>query len=95
MKQEVEINLTPEQLAELFIRWRNDEQGEFINLIGKHFKASNFNSEGQVCSIAEEIKKDGKDFVYTLANFIKAQKFSSQSKHFDMLINYYPCDGLY
>ena len=94
IKKEVEINLTANDLAEQFISWGDDQQGEFINLIGKHFKESDFNAELQVCYMSNRINKDGKYFIYTLANFVKVQKFTDKSKHFDMLLNSYNSGGL-
>ncbi len=95
MKTEIEITLTPDQLAEMFIHWFSDEQAAFFNLVGKHFKQSDFDSEGQCCSATRDINRDGKDFIYTMANFIQAKNFSYKNPHFNMLINKYPCDGLY
>ena len=94
MKQEIEIALTPDQLAEIFIHWGNDEQAEFINLIGEHFKKADFNAELQCCYMSDDIEKLGKDFIYTLANFLKVQKFTSKSPHYDRLINTYAGDTL-
>jgi hypothetical protein len=94
MKTEIEIDVKSEQLAELFINWDNAEQAMFINLIGEHFKMADFDAEGQCCSITKEITKLGKDFIYTLANFLKVQKVSWRSGHYDMLINMYDGDTL-
>jgi len=95
MKKEIEINLTSNQLAEIFINWGNDEQARFINLIGEHFKQADFNAELQCCYISDEITKYGKNFIYTLANFLKVQKFKDSSPRFEMLINTYEDnDGL-
>ncbi|MCP4648837.1 MAG: hypothetical protein GY853_01975 [PVC group bacterium] len=85
MKVETEIKLTPDILAKIFINWGDDEQALFINLVGKHFKESDFDAELQCCYISEHIKKEGKDFIYTLANFVKVQKFDTGSPHFNML----------
>jgi len=89
MKTTTEINLTPNQLAECFINWGSDEQGKFINLIGKHFKECDFNSNLQICYMSDHIDKYGKDFLYTISNFVKVQKFDSTSKHFNHLIESY------
>ncbi len=89
MKTEIDINLTPDLLAKMYIGWGNDEQAEFINLIGKHFKKADFDSEYQCCHVADHINKDGKDFLYTLSNFVKVQKFETSSPHFHMLATTY------
>ena len=88
------IELTPDDLAEMYIGWGDDEQAEFINLIGKSFKEADFNAELQCCYMAGRITKPGKDFIYTLANFIRVQKFTDKSPHFDRLINTFETDGL-
>ena len=94
MKQEIEINLSPDELAEMFIGWGDDDQAEFFNLIGKHFKQADFDAELQCCYMSDRIDKNGKDLIYTLANFIKVQKFTDKSPHFDRLINTYEHDTL-
>jgi hypothetical protein len=73
MKTEIEIDVTPAQLAEMFIHWGNDDQAKFINLVGEHFKKADFDAEMQCCYIAEFITKPGKDFLFTLANFVKVR----------------------
>ncbi|GAH07671.1 unnamed protein product, partial [marine sediment metagenome] len=45
MKTEIDINLTPEQLAEMFIHWNDEKQASFINSIGLSFKRSDFDGE--------------------------------------------------
>lgn len=92
--KEVEIDLTADDLAEIFISWGDDYQGAFINLIAEHFKKADFDAEMQCCYIASMINKDGKDFIYTLANFLKVEKFDYKSKKFDRLINTYPGESL-
>ena len=94
MKIKVDIKLTADQLAEVFVHSGSDEQAKFINLIGEHFKKSEFPAELQCCYMVDDINKSGKDFIYTLANFLKVQKFSDKSKHYDGLINTYDGDGL-
>ena len=94
MKKEIDINLTPGQLAEMFINWGSDDQGKFINLIAESFKEADFNAEMQCLSITDEITKSGKDFIYTLANFLKAKKFKDSSPHFERLINTYDGETL-
>lgn len=94
MKQEIEVNLTPDELAEMFIGWGDTDQAEFLNLIGKHFKKADFDSEFQCCLLSDHIDKDGKDLIYTLANFLKVQKFTDKSPHYDRLINTYDGDTL-
>ena len=88
------IKITPEQLAEVFISWGDDEQAEFINLIGQSFKKADFDAELQCCYMSDRITKHGKDFIYTLANFLKVQKFTDKSPHFDRLINTFEHDTL-
>jgi hypothetical protein len=94
MKTEIEINLTPEQLAASFIHWSSDEQANFINLIGKQFKLCDFSAEEQCCWLANDINKDGKDFIFTVANFLKCIGLPSSSPKIDTLINSYDTDGL-
>ena len=60
MKTEIDVNLTSDQLAEMFICWGDDEQARFINLIGEHFKKADFNAELQCCCLANGINKLGK-----------------------------------
>jgi len=76
MKVNIEIDLTPDDLANLFIECSSDEQGEFLNSVGKHFKRSDFDAELQHLIITDEINEDGKHFIYTLANFLKMQRIS-------------------
>jgi len=94
IKKEVKTKLTPDDLAEIFISWGDDEQGEFINLIGKHFKEADFDAELQCCYVSDRINKLGRDFIYTMANFIKTQKFKDTSPHYNRLINTYDEDTL-
>ena len=94
MKKTIEMDLTPDELAEIFINWGDDQQAEFINLIGKHFKEADFDAELQCCYVSYRITKLGKDFIYTLANFLRVQKFTDKSKHYDMLINTFDHDTL-
>ena len=93
-KIEVELDLTPDQLAEAFISWGDDEQSEFLNLIGTHFKQADFNAEMQCCILADRINKDGRDFIYTIANFVKVRGISCGSPKEGTLINSYECDGV-
>ena len=95
MKIEIEPNITHDQLATIFINWGSDEQANFLNIIGRQFKNADWNAEGQCCWIADDINKDGKDFLYTMSNFVKVQKFTMYSKHFGHLINTYETDGLH
>ena len=88
-EMKIEVDLSPDDLAETFINWSDDEQGEFFNLVGKHFKESDFNSEMQVCALSDHIKKDGRDFIYTLANFIKVRFNPGNREKYNMLIDYY------
>lgn len=94
MKTEIEVYLTPDDLAETFINLGSDEQANFLNLIGAHFKKADFNAEGQCCYIADDVNKDGRDFIYTVANFVKARGVSCGSPKEIVLLNYYDCDGL-
>ena len=94
MKTEIEINLTPDQLAEAFIHWGSDKQAEFINLIGLHFKRADFDAESQCCYLAKDIDKDGRDFIYTVSNFVKVRGLPTGSPKERHLINYYPGDSL-
>jgi len=87
IEKKVAISLTASDLADVFISWGDDEQGTFINLIGEHFKKADFDAELQCCHMAERINKFGRDFIYTLANFIKVQKFTDKSPHYNRLIN--------
>lgn len=91
----VEIDLTSDQIAEAFISMGSDEQAKFLNLIGKHFKAANFHAETQCLYLSEEIDKDGRDFIYTVANFLKARGIPCGAPKESALLNSYPCDGLY
>ena len=94
MKTEIEIDLTPNQLAELFVQWGSDEQANLLNLIGEHFKKADFNSERQCCYLADDINKDGRDFLYTVANFVKVRGIPTGSPKENTLINSYDCDSL-
>lgn len=90
----IKVVLTPYQLAEIYIGWCDNEQAEFINLIGQHFKSAKFDAELQCCYLSDHIDKNGKDFIYTLANFIKVQKLPSNSPKINILINSYNGDSL-
>ncbi len=94
MKTEVEIDLTPDQLAEAFVNCGSDKQGRFLNLTGKYFRASGFNAEMQCRGIADYIEKDGRDFIYTVANFLKVRGIPCGSPKEDTLINSYDTKGL-
>jgi hypothetical protein len=76
----IENDITPQQLAAAFVNGGSDEQAEFFNLIGKCFKEAEFDAELQCCYIADDINKDGKDFLFTLSNFLKARGIGSDSK---------------
>jgi len=91
----VEIDLTPDQIAEFFISMESYEQSRFLNMIGKHFKDAHFDAEYQCLWLAKEIDKDGRDFIYTVANFLKARGISFGAPKEKALLNSYPCDGLY
>jgi len=94
MKTEVDIDLTASELAEMFIGWDDYKQARFLNLVGEHFKQADFDAELQCCFISKHITKWGKDFFYTMTNFLKVQKFSDKSGHYDMLINTCEHDSL-
>jgi hypothetical protein len=94
MIKKVKITMTPDELAEMFIFWDNHKQAKFINLIGQHFKSADFPAELQCCYISQHITKLGRDFIYTLANFLRVQKFTDKSPHYDRLINTYDHDSL-
>jgi hypothetical protein len=87
MKTEIDIDLSIDELAEMFIEWDDIKQADFINKIGEHFKQADFDAELQCCYISKYITKLGKDFIYTMTNFLKVQKFTDKSGHYDMLIN--------
>jgi len=93
-KKEIEINTSPKDLAGVFINWGSDEQANFINLVGELFKKADFNAELQCCYVSDNITKFGRDFIYTMANFIKVKKFKDTSPHFNRLINTYDGDTL-
>lgn len=93
-KKEISINLSAQTLADVFINWDSKKQSDFINLVGLSFKRADFDAELQCCYISDEITKFGKDFIYTLANFVKATKFLDSSPHFDRLITTYKHDTL-
>lgn len=93
MKANVEIDITPDMLAKVFVEWGNDEQGKFFNLVGKYFKSSDFDSEMQCSYMADEINKDGKDFIYTVANFLKVRGMIDSPK-FGVLVNTYDGDSI-
>ena len=94
LKKEIEVKLSANDLAEVFIHWDDHKQAEFINLVGLAFKRADFDAELQCCYISDQITKFGKDFIYTMANFIKVQKFTDKSPHFDRLINTFEHDTL-
>jgi hypothetical protein len=94
MKIETNIDLSIDKLAEMFISWDDQKQAGFINLVGKHFKQADFNAELQCCYISDHITKLGKDFIYTMTNFLKVQKFTDKSKKYDGLINTCKHDSL-
>ena len=89
----ITVKLTAHQLAEIFITWGSREQGEFLSLVGAAFKSAPWDAESQCYFISHDIGKDGKDFVLTLANFIKAKGIKNDSK-VGVLLNSYGCDNL-
>jgi len=64
-----------------------DMYGSFEDL-GKAFKESGFNYEMQYCYIVDSIDKDGKDFIFAVANFLKARGLTSSPKLTTMLETY-------
>ena len=94
LKQEVTLNITPEKMAAQYVRWGSDQQGRFLNLVGKAFKDANYDAETQVCYLVDDVNKDGRDFVYTVANFLKVRGIPCGSPKEDTLINSYPCGGI-
>jgi hypothetical protein len=95
IKMEADIDLTPNQLAEMFVNWGNHEQALFLNLIGLNFRKVEWDGEWQCHSITEEIDNNGRDFIYTLANFLKVKNIPSTSPKFNHLIDFYPdCESL-
>lgn len=71
--------ITAEYLARMFVNAGDDEQSEFLNLVGKEFKQAKKRwekgpltaAEMQCCFLSEYINQDGKDFIYCLANFLR------------------------
>lgn len=94
MKKELEIEMTPSELAEVFVNWGDDEQAEFIDLIGAHFKAVDWDSQMQVLCMSKRLSRNASDFIFTAANFLKARGFDWNSPKYDWMINFYPCIGL-
>lgn len=84
------VDIEPSELAEMFANAGDDEQAQFINMVGKFFGLPAFNSESQICSIANNLDQDGLNFVYTLANFAKARNMECGSPKEHTLINTYP-----
>lgn len=93
-QMQIDIELSTDKLAEMFINSGSDEQAEFINLIGAHFKKADFNAEIQCSYLVDDINKDGKDFIFTLANFLKVQKIPSDSPKITTLLNSYDGESL-
>lgn len=94
MKTQVEIFLTPDQLAQMFVNWGSDEQAQFLNLVGKHFRSVDWDAEMQACSMVQDIDNNGSAFIYTTANFLKSRGMINSPK-FRQLIHTYPDDSLY
>jgi hypothetical protein len=92
MELNAKATVTSKQLAEYFIGLGSDEQAEFLNLIGESFKKADFNAEMQCCWLAKDIDKNGRDFIYTVANFVKVRGVSGPKV--DTLINSYPGEAL-
>ncbi|GAH03341.1 unnamed protein product, partial [marine sediment metagenome] len=46
------------------------------------------------CYMSDKITKHGKDFIYTMANFLRVQKFTDKSPHYNDLINTFDHDTL-
>ena len=74
-----DIEVLASELAKIFVDSGDDEQAEFINLIGKEFKQAKkrwksglfTSAEMQCCYLSNHINQDGKDFIYCLANFLR------------------------
>jgi hypothetical protein len=94
MKTEIEITLTPDMLAEMYIRWDNEEQADFLNLVGEHFRKCDFDAELQCCYLSKHINKHGRDFIYTVANFHKARGIPCGSPKERVLLNSYNGESL-
>jgi hypothetical protein len=95
MKVEIDIDLTPDILAKMFVEWSDEEQANFLNLVGQSFKAADFSAETQCSYTADRINKDGRDFIFTLANFLKVRGVTGSSPKFGDLIDSYPTYGLF
>jgi len=85
MKIIVETNININEVSEAFVLSGSDEQAAFFNNVGKAFKDCGFNDELQCCYIVDDIDKNGKNFIFTLANFLKARGLKNYSKSDTML----------
>jgi len=92
-KVTTEVDISSDELAKVFVHMGSDEQADFFNSIGKHFKSVGWDAEMQVCYISDDINKDGKDFIFTLANFIRAKGIDNPEK-VNTLLHGYKCDDL-
>ena len=88
MKTCIEIDIKIDDIVKDFVSSGSDEQALLFNSIGKAFKECDFNSELQFCYIVDNIDKDGKNFIFALANFLKARGMTNSPK-LDVMISAY------
>jgi len=88
MKYASEIDVSMEEIFSTFVHSGSDDQAKFFNTIGKAFKESGYDFEMQYIGIVNDLNKDGKDFIYTLANFLKAKGMASSPKMETLLSSY-------
>jgi hypothetical protein len=93
MKTMVEVNISFEDMAKAFVGTGSDQQAAFINLVGQYFQEADWNSEFQIYNIVDDIDINGRRFIYSLANFLKARGVPCSSPKEDVLINTYPDDS--
>ncbi|ACL06281.1 hypothetical protein Dalk_4603 [Desulfatibacillum aliphaticivorans] len=82
---QVEVNICPQEAAEIFSEWSDEDQAKFFSLIGERFRAAKW-GETQTNYMADCIDKSGRDFIYTLANFMKVRGIPDTSPKYNKLI---------
>jgi len=90
-KTQIEIDISPVELAKVFSQYGSDEQALFFSTVAEEFK--NFPSCGgdmQFVYMAKDMGVKGKNWIYTLANYLKTKHIDVNAPKFDMLSKSYP-----
>lgn len=66
-KLEIDVKVTPEMMAEAFWKMGSDEQARFFHALSKEIGGDQFHSECQWWYLDDELSKDGRDVLMSIA----------------------------